>query len=335
MLTGRLLPVHPKPLTDELLTSWIVRIAEANAVKLHTLTRFLFGDHKRSPWMRDIARSGPEWLVEKISEVTGTTRELANQTTLNSYYGKIFPAKQISGQLRWLLPAKIKSSNRLGHCLQYCPVCLAGDNPPYYRRRWRIGYYTFCTEHDVMLLDACPVCDSPIVIHRRDFSVDLNQARRMTECNVCGFDLQEAPKLFPEVLSRQVYKFHSRIVNPLERPDRWSDEYGLGFSAALHQLCKLMVMIPNKGSLRIFVENQLGVESQELPFGRFPFEQRRVVERHYVISLALWMLQSPRERFRAAWKAGAIRYNSFLKDFVDPPSWYVDIVEEFNRRKGL
>ncbi|WP_319542716.1 TniQ family protein [uncultured Pseudodesulfovibrio sp.] len=333
MLSGKLLPVHPKPLPDELITSWIVRIAEANAVKLHTLTRFLFGDHKRSPWVRDVARSGPDWLVDKISEVIGVSRNVVRGTTFDSYFRKVFPCKQVSGQLRWLLPAKIRSSNRLGYSIQYCPVCLSDDTHQYFRRRWRMGFYTFCAVHGLMLLDACPQCDSPIVIHRRDFTVDVNQAGKISQCHVCGLDMRVAPKITPDVYEKDVNALYFNLLSSFDNFHDRGMVYGLQYFAVLHHLCKLIVMMPNKGKLRTHVARQIGIADIDLARGRFPFEQRRVQERYYVISLALWLSQNLKERLRAAWEAGAVRYNLLLKDFPDPPKEYLNLVEPFNRRK--
>ena len=37
-LSGRLWPAHVKPQQDELLSSWLVRLAMAHGVKLHTFS---------------------------------------------------------------------------------------------------------------------------------------------------------------------------------------------------------------------------------------------------------------------------------------------------------
>lgn len=70
MLSGKRWPAHPQPLPDELLTSWIVRVAEANGVKLQVLSWMLFGNTK-SPWNRDVDRSAPHWLIEAMASHTG------------------------------------------------------------------------------------------------------------------------------------------------------------------------------------------------------------------------------------------------------------------------
>ena len=67
MLSGHLLPAHPHPLADELLTSWFARLAYGQGLKVQTLNRLLFGSD-RQLWNRDIDRLSPAWLVLALAE---------------------------------------------------------------------------------------------------------------------------------------------------------------------------------------------------------------------------------------------------------------------------
>lgn len=51
--------------------------------------------------------------------------------------------------------------------LAYCPRCLASDNQPYFRRRWRLAPFVVCLAHRTMLLDRCWNCSSRIDILAR------------------------------------------------------------------------------------------------------------------------------------------------------------------------
>jgi len=63
-LPNHILPAHPHPQTDELFTSWIIRIARANGVKSRALCRVLFGVDITS-WNRDTDRYPPRVIVKK------------------------------------------------------------------------------------------------------------------------------------------------------------------------------------------------------------------------------------------------------------------------------
>ena len=59
-----------------------------------------------------------------------------------------------------------RSRHKFG--LQICPLCLAEDKEPFYRKEWRLSWVTVCTRHNSLLLDRCPGCQAPIVFHRGD-----------------------------------------------------------------------------------------------------------------------------------------------------------------------
>ena len=191
MAHGVLWPAHPKPLPDELLSSWIVRVAAANGIKLQTLSWMLFGNG-RSPWNRDIDRSAPGWLIKALSQYTGTNYWDVFHTTLTTYRTRLYPRRRTAGQLRWILPIRSYGMQRKAFGLQFCPECLAGDSQPYFRRLWRVALVTYCPEHHVELHDACPACGVPVIIFRGDFGRELRDARPMHVCHSCGYDFRDA-----------------------------------------------------------------------------------------------------------------------------------------------
>ncbi|MDX9996296.1 MAG: hypothetical protein RBS28_13345, partial [Rhodocyclaceae bacterium] len=78
-------------------------MAEANGIKLQTLSWMLFG-YGRSPWQRDVDRLVPVWFLDAVCERTGLSREEVSRTTLDIYPGRLYPKPRSSGELRWVLP---------------------------------------------------------------------------------------------------------------------------------------------------------------------------------------------------------------------------------------
>lgn len=318
------MPAHPKPLPDELLSSWLVRIAEKNGIKLHTLSQILFGPHSR-PWIRDIDRQGPESILNKLCQVIGVSTDMARETTLSGFEGRIFPKIRWSGQVRWLLPVKGRSTNRVGYGLQFCPDCLASDGKPYFRRRWRLGFYTFCPDHEIMLHDCCHVCGEPIVIHRRDMGVDIELAGDLFQCTNCGADLRKAGKKAPVVFEKAINSFYITMLKSLNKNEK--TKFNLGFFSVLHQLCKIVLSRQNTVKLVDYICTKLGITPLTLNYQSGFIEHYRLIARHYVVSLALWLLIKPEERIIDAWKSKAVLYNHLIRDFRDAPDWYWELVK--------
>jgi len=330
MLSGKLWPAHPKPLPDELLSSWIVRIAEANGVKLETMTHLLFGLYLL-PWNRDIDRLAPKWLLKGICAHTGTPYWDAYRTTLAGYRTRLYPHRQDSGQLRWILPVKINSTKRYGYGMQYCPACLATDKEPYFRRKWRVAFHTFCPEHRIMLHDCCPACGAAITFYRRDFGRGIDEAGEICLCYQCQFDLCAAPHEPVTIYDDDSFQLYVEMLQALGGAARDAGQFNLKFHAVVHQLCKVMLSVGNHDQFRQYIAKRLGVEPAPALRKKIPFEQRRIFDRHQMVSFALWLLAAPEERIRGGWEAKAVRFNLLLKDFSGAPRWFADLAGRLNR----
>lgn len=192
-LSGNVLPVHLKPLPDELLSSWLVRLAHGHSMKLQAFSSLVFGRNKPI-WNRDIDKLAPDWMITKLSEASGVSMELVLNSSLRSYEGILYEQHQPNGNTKWLLPLGIYHRTRRDHGLQYCPHCLAEDAVPYFRKRWRLAFSVVCTKHECYLLNACPQCDSALSPHRVDMHGReyLPQGALHAHCWKCGFALRKA-----------------------------------------------------------------------------------------------------------------------------------------------
>lgn len=334
MLSGKLWPAHPRPLPDELLSSWIVRIAEANGIKLYTLTLSLFGD-RLTPWHRDVDRLAPKWLLTQVCAKTGVGYWDAYHTTLARYRTLLYPRRQDSGTLKWILPIGTFGLNRRGYGQQFCPRCLAQDQHPYFRKAWRVGLFTFCPVHGHMLLDACHRCGSAVVLHRRDIGRDIHESMGLAYCQECGADYREAPQAPAKGADDTSLSMHLRILESLQAKNSGATPpYDLGFFTVLHQLCKVLGTAPNAGRLYRWVASQAQGDWPPMQPRRATVESRRVQERHALVSQALWLLEDT-DRLTVAWRDKAVRFNHLLKDLHEPPRWYSQVCQAYKRPMTL
>ncbi len=141
-LSGRVWPIHLKPLDDELLSCWMVRLARAYGVQPVWFWNRV--------WKRDgvayryVDRSAPEELLRLLSAGTATGYQRVVRTTLLSFTG-------------------VRSIPAAAGSLRYCPECLAADREPYFRRQWQMGFLLLCDRHGLALRAACPRCREPLM----------------------------------------------------------------------------------------------------------------------------------------------------------------------------
>lgn len=329
MLSGKLWPAHPRPFLDELLTSWIVRVAEANGVRLQPLCWMLFGN-ARSPWNRDADRSAPSWLISAMSRHTGVDYWDVYRTTLTTYRGRLYAKRRASGHLFWVLPTRSYGMTREGFGMQFCPECLATDPVPYFRKHWRLALFTFCPIHDVQLYDACPACGLPVMYYRRDFGKELTEAGPICACYACGFDFRNATQAAPEFATLEIENLFREMLESLRAPSGQSGQFDLGFFTVLHQLIRIMGMRKNGDRFRRHIVGCIGCDLPTMQLGRNSIEFRTRLMRHYLISLGLWLFRDLRARLSEAWRVKAVRYNSLTKDLSASPGWYSVLVADFS-----
>lgn len=328
-LTASLWPIHYKPLPDELLSCWLVRLAHGHGLKVQTFCNLIFGN-QRQIWNRDMDRLAPDWLIDELSFRTGAPRERVWNTTLRSYEGILYSKFRLAGNLRWLLGLKIYHRKREGHGLQFCPSCLFEDKIPYFRKHWRVAFYTVCAVHKTMMLDRCPQCGAAIAIHRLDIANSgAVEDGTVAYCHACGMDLRTAPILEPIVYDLAVSEFLLSACCTIAPHDAVETEWNLGRYAVMHQLSWIMTARYKHVHLREFVLRQIGTRDISLTQGRVSFEMRSIEERHHLVQLVGWLLVDCESRLDAAWRGGAVRYNVLLKDFTDVPDWYWQIVRKF------
>lgn len=317
---------HPKPLPDELLSCWLVRIAHGHGMKIQTFCRVSLGKGQ-DIWLRDIDRQAPDWLVRALSKHTGVGVREIKRTSLLDYKGVLYRRYKWSGDQYWLLPLNMVDTSYHHHGLQYCPLCLAEDNVPYFRKRWRVALYTMCSKHKCMVHDRCPSCAKPVAFHRREMGkFSQVESGPITLCHACDFDLRKSPVKAPVIYDESAYQMWLPALRMLDGNDGVDACYDVGLFSVLHQMCKIMLVHSPHVHLRQFVSGKIGAPEIQLRPRHESFEHYSLEERHVVIQLAMWMLADPEKRIVEAWRNKAVRYSVLKKDFSPTPQWYRDIV---------
>ena len=327
-LTAPLWPIRYKPLPDELLSSWLVRLAHGHGLKVQTFCNLIFGN-KLQVWNRDIDRLAPPWLVDTLALHTGTPLATAYGTTLKVYDGILFRNPRPSGHLNWILSLKIYHRVREGFGQQFCPQCLAGDATPYFRKVWRLSLSTTCPRHSCMLHDRCHACGAAVSFFRMDFGMEAggsdNETFTVSRCHECKANLAAAPAVAPAVVEAaaldKLVAIAAIVAGP-SPPIQCVDEL-----AVLRHVCALMLSTRKTVALRDHLLTLHGIEDPIEPTDeRIPFESLDLATRHALLQCGAWILNDIGYRLGAAVRAGALRYNHLLRDFDAAPGWYRTIV---------
>jgi hypothetical protein len=329
-LTGQLFPVHPKPFKDEVLTSWLIRLAKSNGMKVQTFNRIVF-DSKKQLWNRDMDRASYQWLLDKLSEKTSIKKENLYQLTLESYQQQLYNYFSHSGILKWVLPLNIYHRKRMGFGQQFCPKCLEEDQTPYFRKHWRVAFNTFCTTHRIMHNDKCPQCNYPVMFHRVELGKpNAFNGTPMCICTTCGFDLRNSKQQPISTIDRKSFNMLFSLLESLQMGNHLTLD--LDHLNVLRQFCKLINSRVTGDKVCRYLIKQLDLDKDSVISSQIEFERSDLKHRHQTIQLATWILSCWQKIIQSMWEQKVVRYNYLTKDFYEAPEFYLNYCNKYNRR---
>ena len=176
-------PVVVRPEPDELLSSWLHRLAFGNGLPPKAFGPGL--ELGSGAWSGRLDLALPAIVRDRLVRCTGLASGAVDGMTLAGVGARLL-----------LLPLRADLSpgrrgRRQAAWLQFCPHCLAEDEQPYFRRECRLATTIACARHGSRLLDRCPDCGQGLA--------PFNQAslRPQNDCAACGFNLasSKAPRL--------------------------------------------------------------------------------------------------------------------------------------------
>lgn len=179
-------PVAIEPHADELLSSWLHRLANANGISPRDFARVL--RLRQGMWSARLDVRLPEEVLSWLSEGSGFPKDRLSSLVLQPRDYRLMP-----------LPLHIKARRATSMWLQFCPACLASDQHPYFRRRWRHSTRISCFIHGCGLRDRCPSCHRGIAAFA--------QPRLVAQylCAFCDYDLRRASKV-PVTIEAQFFE---------------------------------------------------------------------------------------------------------------------------------
>lgn len=207
-------PVHPKPLTGEALSSWLLRIADGNGLDQRSFKRHLPKAHGASA---DLDIIGDDAFLASIASLGGLSPEHVAALSFAQDEGLVF-IRSATGNLDWIIPRDRPGTwteKRRVASQPYCPACLASDVTPYYRKVWRYAFHPVCTEHG-LLADHCPCCSAPfsyLAIGNASWSPYGAQA--LKRCTACGTPFAKPQQRTFDELEQRALAIQSALLDGL------------------------------------------------------------------------------------------------------------------------
>ena len=303
-------PIHFPPFKDESLYSWLSRISFAHEQSVRALVVIACGKVGHA-WDLDRALSYSELF--KIASLSGQHPSALYKASLNGILSRIQPVKSPT-DIRWLITKAQNDYTRTMVKTPICPLCLQEDPKPYLRREWRLPFYTYCRRHNVLMVDCCHNCSTPLNIHR-DYFWESRELSSKVECSNCGHYISELEPA--KAYNDMIYSVYQAAM---------ADHANIDFIAIRSFFSSVSRLLEVVGGLHINVELDFsfsplmkveGFKSVvERGYERRRFSKQPVKVRHNVLNLCEYILS------KTPWEI----INGFAKNqciFVQPAGYKV------------
>lgn len=189
-ITTPLLPIRPKPLEDEILSSWLTRVAFHNGLTPSQLSYHLIGNHYLLSI--EVDRIPSQHLLRSITAHTGLTENEILKMAFSKYEDNIHLRFEKHGNIPHVVSPGYKNTKTGAiRGFAFCPDCLREDREPYFRKRWRYTFAVSCNKHARLLSDECNNCGYSFIYFRLLGNREERYERDcIAICQHCGFDIR-------------------------------------------------------------------------------------------------------------------------------------------------
>ena len=186
-MTYTFLPWHniPQAQKDELLSSWLTRIAHSYHINLKELLSKHFTEYALYYKDIDLTRIDT-FILNKLSYLTQiSTTKLLNMQLLH-LEGTIQKFIHAETRNKWIITSSCNTNLKIrkSMCLRICPLCLKEHH--YYHKNSKLLFINTCRKHHVYLIDSCQQCASPIL------PMKITPPKKIYQCFKCGYDLRRS-----------------------------------------------------------------------------------------------------------------------------------------------
>lgn len=316
-------PGYVKPKEDELFSSWFVRLAAEHKTKTYTFSKHFFNN--LPIWNRDIDKSAPIQLLQKISDHTPMSHHEINNMLLSKYEGIIFEKFNTLGMSPGINSLGIKHRKRTSNGLLYCPICLSQE--AYYKTSWRLMTSLVCTKCNVFLQDECPKCKSPISFHRLENG---NKNEILTNplylCWNCMNDLRLSD--YKSIKCGEDYIYYQKMIDKIiEKGYSTHTNYSFLFFKVLFHLCTLF---STKSTKLTKFRNGYIEKFRSIPIYSIQkdFNSRKLHERKEIQLNSIKLLLDWPNNFLSFKNDNRINYSDFAKDIGTTPYWIEKVLKD-------
>jgi hypothetical protein len=319
--------LHPRPQEDELLSSWLTRIAYEHNTNPPTFINLYLPEWEGVLCDRDIDISADDKLLKILTFKSGFNYKTLYNLTLKSYEGYLFEHITPKSRNFFIQPIGNRYIINRKYGLRYCPLCLKNGKFPYFRKKWRLSFSTACIRHKCFLTDRCSDCGSLTILYKWHHDSDF------PHCYKCGLSFKETkpeyinPDSYGLKAIKRLYKILDTGIFNFEN----NYTYSFFFFTVLKYLTKVVYHSEsNTGFLDHEIMNKSIIHLNKKPKQNL-IENVPLKEQYLLFSGLMKMFEDFPKYFIEFCNANGLLKTKLSKDMKYIPFWYKEIINTFSR----
>jgi len=325
------LPARRRPFPDELVTSWLTRLARANALKVQEILTLANEGRRHNLLNHDLDASLPTHVVTGMARLCAIPADEIIGLTLDAKADRLISFEiSKTGTRRWTLPVTRRNRKPTSNWIQLCIECLRQDDIPYLRQHWRYAFMTICPTHGCLLIDACPCCGMVFDFAASD--ADLERTRGILPITVCGHCYRDVrtSDYVAQIADKRTHRYQRALLKATRRGWTRIRSHGWVYSQqVLDVLHRLLRLVRTSEGLQRLLKDCNGESSSadagcRMPSGRF--ETWSLNDRHRAMQWVSTLLRRWPETFVTRCLRLHVYSYALLGHRGVAPYWFVSVV---------
>lgn len=303
----------PKPLPDEILTSWLTRTAYAHLTHPKTFMNMHFSTGTFN-WRPNFDASVSDEIMHIIERKSALRFKTIYQMCLKSYESYLQESIIPDGLNMFVVPQR------------FCPICLREDQFPYYRKSWKILLTTVCVKHHCYLYDRCPSCGAFLKLANM-----YHNTLSFVFCHKCGFDLRKARKRTVPKIFNSAFKRMRRIESVLKRGYIVFNKkpvYSFLFFEVFVQLAKVILAYKKNDSIDHQLKIKNIAQNNHFTKAQPVIRELSITQQFIVLSAIMELFRHYPKNFDRFVKANILTHWLLTRDLKEIAFWYENLLDE-------
>lgn len=259
------LPIAPRPVSSELFSSWMLRVASGNCISLWELFEAVGSKYSEAFALESLDLSLPPLFLRALSRFCRVPVRSLQALDLQ----RRLPHLETALLLRFPSSDPLstrRKEHRVGYA--FCPLCIANQDVIHVRWEWCFACVIRCSVHRIPLQVACPACGESDPLR-----FDSPDQKPNRSCWACGASLVDSTvnsscvRRYEPVIRAVEDAYRAALLGIAPHPSLVGKATDFAFRRFVDDMLQLLICFPQPGlDPQNMKDNGAALRRRQIPF---------------------------------------------------------------------